>query len=98
MGNQCIISFQMVILDKNDGYKSYKYSATGTIEITSHGQAKVLVFTNGQREKHCADGKKYVQYPNGQYEIIEENGDYTMYYTDGKVEKKIDGNIITTNE
>lgn len=82
----------------HDGFKSYKYSTTKTIEITSHGQAKVLVFANGQREKHCADGKKYVQYPNGQYEIIEENGDYTMYYTDGKVEKKIDGNIITTNE
>ena len=82
----------------HDGFKSYLYKETGTIEVTKSGQSKILVFKNGQREKHTTDGKKYVLYPNGQFEEIEVNGDFKMYYPDGKIEQKVNGEIVTTTE
>lgn len=80
----------------HDGFRSYFYKETGTIEVTKSGHSKVLVFKNGQREKHATDGRKYVLYPNGQFEEIEVNGDFKMYYPDGKIEQKVNGEIVTT--
>ncbi|OHS93194.1 hypothetical protein TRFO_12018 [Tritrichomonas foetus] len=82
----------------HDGYKSYLYTETGTIEISKQHHPKILVFKNGQKEKHLLDGRKIIQYPNGQYEEVELNGDYCMYYQDGKVEKKVNGKVIVDYE
>ena len=81
-----------------DGFRSYKYNETGTIEITKSGHPKIIVFSNGQREKHYIDGRKLVQYPNGQIEEIKSNGDYLLYYPDGKIEKMIDGKVVVSFE
>lgn len=82
----------------HDGFRSYLYNETGTIEVTKTNHPKILVFKNGQREKHTADGKKYVLYPNGQFEEIEVNGDFKMYYPDGKIEQKVNGEIVDVTE
>ena len=60
----------------------YYYSETNTVQTTFKNGLNIFKFSNGQIEKHCPDGSKFIIYTNGIKRKISKSGREEVFMPD----------------
>lgn len=61
-----------------DGSTAYKYTNTGTVQLTLPDHTSIIQYANGQREKRNPEGETIVKFSDGVFMKIDVNGKWTM--------------------
>jgi len=70
-----------------DGTVVYRYSATKAVQTTYPNGTNVYCFSSGQVERHCSDGSKEVDFPDGTKKTVTSSGAEEVVFPDGAVRR-----------